>query len=385
MSVLVAGYTYIHSSYLNTFENYSGDIFFLLPKIWKAKGGKVVYTSPLGNNILTAKTLFFHSHYPVVGGLLKGWMPAFPLILWRERKQKKITLVFSCSEPTVLSTLYNAFWSKVFTVKHVPFSWENIPYTKKSKGISGFLHNLILRACLALSDGIICGNSKGRDIFMNITKKPIAVIPLIGVNDEFFKPYITEKKFMGTEFFGKTVFTFIGALGYRKGIHLIIEVFQEVLHSVPNAVLVIAGAGEYEQELNNLIKKHSLQDVIFRLPWLDHGQLKQLLAISDIFLYPSFSFGGWEEQFGYSMAEASLMELPVISTCSGSIADVIVDGQTGMLVQQENAEELAHAMIVLGQDQELRERLGKAGRRYISERFNSGKIAMMFHKFFNQI
>src|SRR3989344_371075 len=385
MSVLVAGYTYIHSSYFNTFRNYPGDIFFLLPKIWKAKGGRVVYTPPVGDNVITATTVFSHSHYPIIGGLLKGWMPAFPLVLWRGKKRKKKGLVFSCGEPTLLSTLYNAFWSKMFGLKHIPFSWENIPYTIKFKGISGLLHYLILRACLALSDGIICGNSKGRDIFMTITKKPIAVIPLIGVDEEFFKPFNTEKKFMGKDFLGKTVFTFVGALGYRKGIHLAISVFQKVVDSVPNAVLVVAGTGEYEQELENLIKEKSLQDVVFRFPWLDHGQLKELLAVSDIFLYPSFSFGGWEEQFGYSMAEASLMELPVISTCSGSISDVIVDGQTGILVKPESSEELAKAMITLGQDRELCVRLGKAGRLYIGERFNSNRVATMFYNFFKQI
>lgn len=385
MNVLVAGYTYIYPSYLNTFRDYPGDIFFLLPKIWKAKGGRVIYNPPVRDNVITTTAIFSHSHYPVIGGLLKGWMPALPLVLWRERKRKKIGLVFSCGEPTLLSTLYNAFWSKMFGLKHIPFSWENIPYTKKSKGLSGLLHHFILRACLALSDGIICGNSKGRDIFMSITKKPIAVIPLIGMDEEFFKPFKTEKRFMEIDFLGKTVFTFVGALGYRKGIHLAISVFREVVDSVPNAVLVVAGAGEYENELNNLIQKCSPEKVIFRFPWLNHNQLKELLAVSDIFLYPSFPFGGWEEQFGYSIAEASLMELPVISTNSGSISDVVINGKTGILIKPEDSKELAQAMITLGQDGELRRRLGQAGRCYINEQFNSRRIAEMFHKFFNQI
>ena len=53
--------------------------------------------------------------------------------------------------------------------------------------------------------------------------------------------------------------------------------------------------------------------------------------MTDIFLYPSISYKGWEEQFGYSMAEASLMEVPVISTFSGSIEDIVINNKTVVL------------------------------------------------------
>jgi len=81
MNVLIAGFSYVRKNYFDTFKFYppKGRTFFLLPKIWKAKGGKVVFNSPEAENVFTTKAFFYHSHYPLIGGLLKGWMPSFPL------------------------------------------------------------------------------------------------------------------------------------------------------------------------------------------------------------------------------------------------------------------------------------------------------------------
>ena len=142
MNLLIAGYVYIKENYFNTFKFYPdpGAVNFLLPKIWKAKDGKVVFYPPKGLNVFLAKAYFYHSHYPLVGGLLKGWLPAFPFVLWRLKKKKKIRLVFSPSEPILFTTLYQAFWSKFFGLRHVIFTWENVPYENKFKG-----SNLLLK------------------------------------------------------------------------------------------------------------------------------------------------------------------------------------------------------------------------------------------------
>ena len=137
MSILIVGYSYIRDAHRRAFDYYpeNNGVFFLLPKIWKARGGAVTFLAPVGDNIITADAYFSHSHYPLVGGLFKGLMPALPLVLWKSRKTKKINLIYSCSEPTLLTTLYNGFWAKSFGIKHVVFSWENIPYEKKFRGV----------------------------------------------------------------------------------------------------------------------------------------------------------------------------------------------------------------------------------------------------------
>lgn len=385
--ILIAGFPYVRQAYFETFKHYPSDheLWFLLPETWKAKGGKVVFHPPKELNVIPTPTLFYHSHYPLIGGLLKGWMPAFPLHLRQLVKEKKITLVYSCSEPNLLTTLYNGIWTKLFGLKHVIFTWENIPYWEKFSWLNWQIKKLIIKANLALADGVICGNTRGQEIYKKLTDKPTAVIPMNGVDPDFFSLKAKSfqlKAFDDHDWTGKTVYTFVGAIGYRKGIHNILKAFKDVRNFVPDAHLVIAGSGEYEDEIDTLMHELGLELYVTRIPWLNHQKLVPLLSASDVFLYPSISYGGWEEQFGYSMAEASLMELPVISTTSGSIPEVVKDGETGILVQSDSVGALRGAMIKLGSDPQLRKKMGHAGREYIVTNYSHEVIAKKFRDFF---
>ena len=385
MNIMIAGYTYIHDGYRSTFDHYppTDSLFFLLPKKWKARWGAATFVAKPAKNIFTTDTFFYHSRYPIIRGLLKGWMPLFPFFLWKLRRQHGISLVYTCTEPTLLTGLYNGCWSKLFGVKHILFTWENIPY--HFGGLKGFFRKAVLRLNLAVSDGIVCGNKKGEDICQAITRKPLAVIPPFGLDHRFFAPVKTDKKFMGHDLGNTIVFTFVGAVAFRKGVHHIINAFQGVAAKMPHTRLILAGNDEYGPELEDRIRTSPAQNNIIKLPFLSHEQLRMLLAVSDVFVYPSLSYQGWEEQFGYSMAEASLMELPVISTRTGSIEDVVVDGDTGFLVEPGNEQELSETMIKLAENADLRARMGQAGRAYIMNQFSQQAVANKFYDFFHRV
>jgi len=386
--VLIAGFPYIRERYFATWRHYlrPEDLHFLLPKRWTAKSGKVVFTPPDDERVSTATTLFPHSHFPVIGGLLKGWMPAFPLHLWHMRRS--VSLVYACSEPTLLSTLYFSLFTKLLRKKLVLFTWENIPYEQKLRGLSRFIHLAILHLNLLLSDGLICGNPEGELIHRQYTGKPITVIPMNGLDPKFFSRSAVRANYqlpISDIPRDSVVFTYIGAIGYRKGIHLAVRALPEVLKKVPNAYLVIAGSGEYEKGLDAEIAHSGAHERIIRIPWLDGEGVRALLAASDVFLYPSIPYGGWAEQFGYSMAEASLMEVPVIATHSGSIPYVVRHERTGLLVSPDDVGALGDAMARLGADDDLRQRLGKQGRQSVSERFSHRAVGKQFYEFFNRV
>jgi len=152
MRILVAGFPYVRERYFATFRYWPEErgIKFLLPRRWTAKGGAVVFDPPQDVNITTVTAYFHHSDTPVIGGLLKGWMPGFLPYLWRNRKE--VDIVYSCSEPTLLTTLYQGLFAKLLGKKHVCFTWENIPYREKLNHFSYIVHRIILWANLVLSD-----------------------------------------------------------------------------------------------------------------------------------------------------------------------------------------------------------------------------------------
>ena len=106
--VLVSGYTYVDSNALKTFDNYPSkeDIYFLVPKRWPFKKGKYVTYPAKQSNVKMTKAFFHHSDYPLIGGILKGWMPIFPFVLIKRRPE----IVFSASELNLLSTFYQGFF-----------------------------------------------------------------------------------------------------------------------------------------------------------------------------------------------------------------------------------------------------------------------------------
>lgn len=388
MNILVTGFPYVRKNILEVFDFYpQGDqLFFLLPSKWPIKGGKIVYTPPIRDNIIPVRSFFTHSDYFIIGGILKGWVPSFPFWLWRLGKKGKIDLVFSCSEPALLSTLYQAIITRFYGAKHICLTWENIDYRKKFKGLKGWFKSAILKLNLLVSNGIICGNRKAAEIIGSYVSKPHPIIPVSGVNGSFFKKLDIPKQFRGHDLSGKTVYAFVGSISYRKGVHLIIKAFQDLIKEIPEAVLYVVGTGEddYEKEIAELISNSQFKERIFRFPWISHEEMKELLSVTDVFVYPSLPYKGWEDQLGYATMEASLMELPVITTRSGSMDEVVKDGETGFLVEPPyDVNGVYEPMLKLGKDKNLRERLGKAARQFMIDNFSHEAVAQKLYNFFH--
>ena len=374
-NLVVIGYPYTRPNFRAVFE--SPNVYFILPKTWKIKEGKAEYRTSSNPQIMTTTAPFYNSNYPIIGGLLKGWMPMFPWLLWRLKRKHHIRLMFEAHEPTLLTTLYHGITAKVLGLKHVVFSWENIPLENKFSGIKGIIHRLLLLANLGLADGVVCGNQKCFDIFKALTNKPLAHIPLAGLDPERFKPLATRSDQESV------TFIFAGAIDRRKGLHVLLPAFKKISEEFPRARLTIIGSGTYEKELDQQISE--LQIPVTRLPWIVHAKLIELLSQSDVFIYPSVAHRGWEEQFGYSMAEASLMELPVIATRSGSISELVKDGETGILVDPEDIQQLAEAMRTLATNQTLRRVYGLAGRVFITQTFSNEVVNRQYKAFFNSL
>lgn len=409
MKVVITGYTYTRENLFEVFDSYpeKENLYFILPNNWKAKNGQVVFKpfKKEGFNIYHSPAFFFHSHYPFLGGLFKGWMPFFVFrLFWLRLKGAKI--LFTAGEPNLLSTLYNAIWAKLFGMKHIFHFWENIPYEKKDRGFKLFFKKLIIKANLALSDGAICGMHKAENILKSFGAKNIRIETFLhaGFNVERFKyggqsvihlPENSRATSRGSEvgrmadwpndLQNKFVFLFVGALGYRKGIHLALEALAELKEKYSHLYFLIIGSGSYEENLKQRAKELNLEEMVQFIPWMPNEDLPDVYNLAEVFLYPSIPHDGWEEQFGYSIAEASLCGLPVISTKTGSIGEVLIDGETGLMVPPDNVLELKIAMEKLINDSELRKQLGENGRKYIIENFSHQIIAQKLFNLFQKV
>ena len=66
---------------------------------------------------------------------------------------------------------------------------------------------------------------------------------------------------------------------------------------------------------------------------------------------------------------------PIVTSRSGTVPETVINGTTGLVVEKNNVEELAHALLLLLEDDERREAMGRAGRRRVMRHFTWDAIA----------
>lgn len=385
-TVFVTGYPYARDAYRRTFDHISDEdmrIRFILPCSWPIKGGQVIFRPEKNERTTLIPAWFSHSHYPLIGGILKGWMPAMPFVLFRHAHRGDI--LFTALEPTLLSALYNGVAAKLMGMKHVLFTWENIPYEKKHGRIGLVFKNFVLTLNRWFSDGIVCGNPKADEIMADLGFKRRAVIPISGIDTERFRPRSRPESYAGVSIADKTTLCYAGALDDRKGLSYLLDAFQQLVSKGRAVHLFLAGAGPMQSELQDRVRETELKGHVTLLPWLSPDELAEMLAATDIFIYPSTSRGGWSEQFGYVVAEALASGKPVIVSTSGALPWVVKNRQSGIVVPERNVEAIKDAVELLIEDQALRIRMGSAASRDAAQRFGYVPIASQYVRFIRSL
>jgi len=158
----------------------------------------------------------------------------------------------------------------------------------------------------------------------------------------------------------------VGRLYYRKGITILLKSIPEVVEKFGDAKFVISGRGfkKNEENLRKLAEKLKIEKYVTFLGYVPDEKLPLLYAASDIFVLPALY-----ENFPFAILEAQSTGLPVISTKVGGIPEFLTNNENGLLVEPSDPEQLAQRIIILLQDPELAEDLGRRGRRLVEEKF----------------
>lgn len=198
-----------------------------------------------------------------------------------------------------------------------------------------------------------------------------------GVDTERFHPEIDVADVVGM--YGlqrKKVCLTVARLTERKGHANVLAVLPLVIARVPNVVYLIVGKGPMESLLRQQVVDLGLTDHVRFLGYVDEQMLPQLYNACDVFLMPSSASVDGEdiEGFGIVYLEASACGKPVIGGGSGGVADAVMDGETGLLVDPHAVDELAAAIIRLLTDERYARYLGTKGRQRVVQNFTWDQI-----------
>jgi glycosyltransferase involved in cell wall biosynthesis len=166
----------------------------------------------------------------------------------------------------------------------------------------------------------------------------------------------------------KLALLFVGTLAEHKGVHTTIEALGKLTPVQRQQVtLTILGSGHphYEARLRKLAASEQVEDsVVFHTP-IPRSELPDFLGEYDVLLLPSI----WEEPLARIMQEGLASGLVVVGAATGGTAEIIRDGENGLLFPAANADALTAKIQSLLTDPALLTRLAAAGQQTASEKF----------------
>lgn len=154
-----------------------------------------------------------------------------------------------------------------------------------------------------------------------------------------------------------------GRLSPEKGFDVLIDAAARVCRQVPEAGFVLFGEGGERAKLERLVRSVGLESR-FVMPGFSR-ELDRFVPWAGVVALSSHTEG-----LPNVALEASAAGVPVVATAVGGNAEVVADGETGFIVPPARPDRLAHAMVRLLDDDELRARMGGAARARMREEFS---------------
>ena len=131
--------------------------------------------------------------------------------------------------------------------------------------------------------------------------------------------------------------------------------------------LVFAGDGEDKGKIHEIIQENGLDTNIILLGDVKHEDMRSLYRIADIVLVPSVPSEGVIEATSLSALEAMASGIAVIASGIGGLAELIRDGETGLLVEPRNPLAIYNAVIKLISDSNLKQKIENNAVGYVNE------------------
>lgn len=156
----------------------------------------------------------------------------------------------------------------------------------------------------------------------------------------------------------------LGRLNVQKGFDLALAAFSLLLSRFPKVRLTIAGDGPERTQLQKQARELGITERVNFIGKIYPKKVFALINTATMVVMPSR-----QELFGLVALEAALMARPVVATRVGGLPEVIVHGETGLLVEPDNVSTLAKAIEFLLEHPKMAEQMGQVGQRLSQENF----------------
>ncbi len=224
------------------------------------------------------------------------------------------------------------------------------------------------RAVAALGMHALCISQAGRDRLRSIgwPESQLHVVRL-GVDSTRFAFRPPSERWSAR---GPRRILMVARLVEKKGVHVALEAMQTLHERELDLELRVIGDGPERERLESIIADSGLTSVRL-LGALTHERTRQEFADADLYIQPSITAStGDQEGIPVSLMEAQASGIPVVSTRHSGIPELVIDGTTGWLTDEGDADGLAVAVERLSRNPAQAEQFAQAGRAHVQREFD---------------
>jgi PEP-CTERM/exosortase A-associated glycosyltransferase len=289
-----------------------------------------------------------HAHSPLLNGL-----PA----LWAARRLR-LRMVYEV----------RTFWEDA-AVSHGTFRQDSVRYR-----VSRALESALLRRADAVV--AICQGIRNEIAARRVRPGRITVIPN-GVDPAWLEPRPRAAALAQSLGLGEgPVFAYIGSFSHYEGLPFLVDAAPSFLDHLPDSRLLIVGGGRDEAELREAARRAGPAVILTgRLP---QEQVRDLYTLIDILVLPRRRIRLTELVTPLKPLEAMAAGTAVLASDVGGHAELIADGETGLLFKAESRDSLAEQAARLAADSDLRRHLTRNARDFVEREHTWDRVVSRY-------
>jgi len=332
---------------------------------------KIIYLNPVfkyGNAAFIPKVTKYlknfdliHLHHPFLGAGEIIWLKKFfyqlpiPLVL-----QYHMDLIFP-GPGRFLSEFYNRIFTLLILTRVKKIIVSSFDYARNSYAINKFFRR---------------------------NEKKFVEIPF-GVDSDNFKPQEKNENLLKKYNFQKDdkIILFVGGLDkshYFKGVDVLLRAVNKlkIEQEKLKTKLLIVGKGNLKPRYEKLARDLKMENEVIFTGAVPDKDLPNYYHLADIFVLPSITRS---EAFGIVLLEAMACGKPCLASNLPGVRTVVDDQKTGFLVEPRNQDDLAKKIKILLENDNLRKKMGEAGRKKVEEKYQWLEIAKKIEKLYEDV
>jgi glycosyltransferase involved in cell wall biosynthesis len=246
----------------------------------------------------------------------------------------------------------------------ISFHGADLLDARKAHGIQRALWRFVLRSATAL---VACSKAFGADVveFADKARGRVHVVRN-GLNIDYFLENVDRATALPEALINREFVLSVATWEWKKGLDVLLRAFAEVRRTKTDLALVLVGrAGGEESALRALAADLGIGNNVLFFESVPHARIGLFLERAKLLCLPSRA-----EPSGIAILEAGAYRIPVVASRVGGIPEIVVDGETGLLVEPDDVGALAAALDRALCDTGLARGLGERLYRRVSDSFS---------------